>query len=413
MACDIMIDIVFQDKTRMSVDNALLAECFGVFRFILDDMPFVTEIPVDKGDVALLSALLHLHLHPDNLPIEYFEKYDDERRMELTKTADFYACGDRSLWYLRSLVSEHLMLFERHPSWFRATNAEQFDPDAALKTIFIRETEHTYVLGPRRELIRPLLKNVTNRYTRLAVARHVTLPGSIESLLLIGQDHLLLAGGAALFTITGDLIIPRDYDIYAFGFPDVLSANAYVMGILSKFRTCYLGLAQFDDVINVELGEGTIHGSISVQIMLYTYNQSPAHILNAFDIQACKVGMYFCRGHGLKAVYLPTWMESMKCHAIWLNPAKLSASYAYRIAKYWAKGFDVELFSEIAGARENTGANELLKLERAISSKSVFKRIYPSDVLIMALQNGVPVTTKLYSYLHPNVVKRDDTLEWH
>lgn len=173
------------------------------------------------------------------------------------------------------------------------------------------------------------------------------LPPWLRSFL---EEHssFIVAGGAALGYASPVVAGGDDIDIFATG-----SRSEAERGLWCALHT-WPGArvaARTGNAVTVVVDETT------VQFVLRLCDGVSA-VLHAFDMDACKVALWWDVGAaGSRLAALPAWFYAMRHLAVHVDPVRCSPSYVPRLAKYYAKGFDVFVPGLLRGAllRRNLG----------------------------------------------------------
>lgn len=159
------------------------------------------------------------------------------------------------------------------------------------------------------------------------------LPSIVETILRKGRGQMILAGGSVLGKIAKECLPGADYDFFLYGIEEE-HAN---------FILKYIGdLPEVSETSRSEHAVSFRTADIIFQIITRLF-RNPAEILLGFDIPACRVGIHIDI-HNCRHVWAtPSWVECMRCRAIWIDETLWSTSSAVRLCKYYCKGFDVFL----------------------------------------------------------------------
>ena len=172
----------------------------------------------------------------------------------------------------------------------------------------------------------------------------------IKQILSLG--NVVISGGFALQHLSSQKCIAQDIDIFVYGLKeeeatrklqqigDLLGGQPYLTSNAYTFVDTNLE-AEANEKITYkeELYSVPTMFNISCQVILRLYD-TPAEILHGFDIPACKVLMMMDNG-AIKYYGTPSFIETMRYNAIWIDTERQSSTYALRLIKYYCKSFDV------------------------------------------------------------------------
>ena len=158
-----------------------------------------------------------------------------------------------------------------------------------------------------------------------------SFPSIIDTILRTAPACVMLAGGSVLGEIAKNCSRGTDYDFFLFGV-DAERASNILDGIA--------GLSKVKEIHRSEYAITFRTGELIFQIITKLF-RNPAEILHGFDISACKIGLYIDERNRRNLLATPSWVESMKHRAIWVDDRTWSRSSAIRLCKYYCKGFDV------------------------------------------------------------------------
>lgn len=171
-----------------------------------------------------------------------------------------------------------------------------------------------------------------------AIRLHIErIPDFVLETLLVHSGNMILAGGAALHAMCPYASPGNDYDLYVLGSPGLICK--IVFGLMQDERTSLVAVSHM--AITFMVKEDDTTPSYTMQIILRGY-ESTEEVLCSFDIEPCKVGLYFC-DDVLKAVATDSWVTTVRHAAFSVDPHRWDKSTATRILKYYCKGFDVYL----------------------------------------------------------------------
>lgn len=179
---------------------------------------------------------------------------------------------------------------------------------------------------------------------RFATAARVAgaVPAALAPVLREFRGHLFVGGGAAAQAVLPHLnpVERQDVDLFVHGL-----TRAEADALLGRMGECLSPCPVFftDNAVTFVLDPG-MHSEVVVQVVLRLY-ASPDEALLGFDIAAS--GVMLCAGQepgSYEAWGTASFFAAAATGAVWVDPERQSASYAWRFLKYWARGFDVLLF---------------------------------------------------------------------
>jgi hypothetical protein len=291
--------------------------------------------------------------------------------------------------------TDYETLYLHHRKWYEASQRERLDPDAAMVTFGLSAPfpESMKDVPDSPDLVRPFMFGKSNGNGQLVGLRNDAesnecLP-AILNLLRLGKGHLMLAGGAALYILAGG-VRPDDYDVFFYGTDDVMVAAEFIKGVVATLQVTDFKVDENSRTVTFYVkSDPSSKGRHKIQIILRAFT-TPASILNGFDIQACKVGIYISSDDVAMVACLPTWIESITNKTIWVDPINTMPSYKYRLAKYWSKGFDVELLDTVV---PGSVINEIENVLGVYLDGHLGREIWPSTVRELAMKRGVAVSS--------------------
>lgn len=184
--------------------------------------------------------------------------------------------------------------------------------------------------------------NAPRRGGRTFMTQDVALTHLVDRVLRLG--NVVAAGGCAV-DLMG--IAPgSDVDFFLWGLPSPEAATEHLGRVVRELgqRHQIASMYVSDNAVTVHLLPPPSRGrrnKLTVQIILRLYG-SPDEILHGFDIPACKACAVVVddrrRYYGTAS-----FVKSATERIVWVDPERQSMSYATRLGKYWAKGFDVLL----------------------------------------------------------------------
>ena len=193
---------------------------------------------------------------------------------------------------------------------------------------------------------------------------------TIKNILALG--NVVISGGFALQQLASHCCIAQDIDIFVYGL-DENEAHVKLQQIgdlLGGHPYLTTNAYTFIDNLNLEKEETAIRDlylndipnmyNITAQVILRLY-ETPAEILHGFDIPACKVLMMMHEGT-IKYYGTPSFVETMRYNAVWIDTERQSSTYALRLIKYYCKFFDVVM----------TGYNKDL-IDKELIHKNLFQ----------------------------------------
>lgn len=398
-----LIHLIFCDENVLDIQLNVLREHFGLFEFIgqhnklgvsvvTDNTINLSGLPIKK---AALMILLAISQYGDACVscdlMKSGVKYED--------VITAHSCLDTNVYVNTFIEHGHLYnrfaMFNICPLLFEATVYESI----IRRDIALGETSPLHGLVPvscdelsnmtktnipksdihlfEKVLSEERTQQNLSEYYRMAIQHQKeendkTLAYALDiinKVILLG--NVCVAGGAAL-QILNQSCAAGDIDVFIWGLTEE-QANAKVRQIVnllgSKYNCCFTGNAY-----TFALSRGVI---LQVICRLYT---SPSEIIHGFDIQACKVlAMYDDNDGCMKFYGTRTFIESMVHNCVWVDTERQSKTYAVRLIKYFAKGFDVivpglvrrQLDCEImtTGMKQLKGLAFLMRLEREIRVK--------------------------------------------
>ena len=182
----------------------------------------------------------------------------------------------------------------------------------------------------------------------------------IKQILSLG--NVVISGGFALQHLSSQKCIAQDIDMFVYGLNeeeatrklqqigDLLGGQPYLTSNAYTFVDTNL---EADNVTYEEQNYCVpTMFNISCQVILRLY-ETPAEILHGFDIPACKVLMMM-DDDAIKYYGTPSFIETMRYNAIWIDTERQSSTYALRLIKYYCKSFDVVMTGYNSGIVDKT-----------------------------------------------------------
>lgn len=176
------------------------------------------------------------------------------------------------------------------------------------------------------------------------------IPAGLHEVLVRHSKHLVIAGGFASSACLPHLspVENQDIDMFVWGVSpqqasviadDVGRAIAEIPATSCKcFRTgnAVTWTAYFrDDAVDV--------GVRTFQLVARLY-ATPEEMLYGFDVQAAAVCLRLVAGGRVEAWGTASFFAAVAANAVWVDPERQSATYALRLLKYYARGWEVFLF---------------------------------------------------------------------
>ncbi len=164
------------------------------------------------------------------------------------------------------------------------------------------------------------------------------LPVFVQHILVMGRSRLALAGGS-IVGVVGRFVTPgNDYDLFTYGI-----GGSEATGLLEDIlRLPGVSIAaRTGNAVTIMYKESPESKMISIQIILRLY-RSVSHIVSSFDLPPCKI-VAFMEDSGLQLLATASWMSAMRSMSFWIDEEAWSTSTAYRLIKYYTRGFDVVL----------------------------------------------------------------------
>jgi hypothetical protein len=158
------------------------------------------------------------------------------------------------------------------------------------------------------------------------------LPRLVLDILAIGDGKIACAGGAVLGIVSRFAAPGSDYDMFVLGVTAV-EATALLARIL---------VLPGVDVV-VRTGNAvtlTVAGQAFIVQIILRLNPTLGHLLLGFDLPPCGIGAVMRDGR-IEVFASRSWVASARNMAFWVDELTWSESAAYRIVKYYTKGFDV------------------------------------------------------------------------
>lgn len=188
---------------------------------------------------------------------------------------------------------------------------------------------------------------------------------------LRGFNVFFAGGGAAQVVLPFLEDVPdQDVDIFVVG-TDPEAGDRLVVRMRQMFEpSCQVYITgNAATFVIVADNEGPI-----VQVILRIYS-CMAEALLGFDIAASSVAICVGESGAFEAWGTASFFAAAAAGAVWVDPERQSPSYAWRLLKYWARGFEVLLFGlgplrrvsgdvfESDAPRRLTGLAEILRIE--------------------------------------------------
>ena len=195
---------------------------------------------------------------------------------------------------------------------------------------------------PFRFYERPPVPPRHERHFATAARVAGAVPAALAPVLWEFRGHLFVGGGAAAQAVLPHLnpVERQDVDLFVHGL-----AQAEADALLGRMGECLAPCPVFrtGNAVTFVLDPG-MDSEVVVQVVLRLY-ASPDEALLGFDIAAS--GVMLCAGQepgSYEAWGTASFFAAAATGAVWVDPERQSASYAWRLLKYWARGFDVLLF---------------------------------------------------------------------
>ena len=201
---------------------------------------------------------------------------------------------------------------------------------------FAKRIRYKPIQAPRDSFLFYKRKSMTSLFDAGAATirsdpEDIELPPIISKILGLACGRLMLAGGSLLGKVAIMCSRGADYDFFFFGI-DAQHATRILENIMD-----------LPDVSELHRSEHaiTFGANDSIFQVITRLFRNPAEILHGFDISACKIGLFKDEIDRAHLLATPSWVESMRHRAIWVDERTWSRSSAVRLCKYYCKGFDV------------------------------------------------------------------------
>lgn len=181
------------------------------------------------------------------------------------------------------------------------------------------------------------------RIERRSISKDAFVRALIFRVLCLG--NVVVAGGCALDMI--GIASGSDVDLFVWGLPTSKAATEHVKRIVRELGRDHIdSIYVTDNAVTIHLYERRQEAWRGIpkwtfQIILRLYG-TPDEVLHGFDIQACKACAAVVDGQP-RYYGTQSFVKSAMDGIVWADPERQSMSYAARLSKYWAKGFDVLL----------------------------------------------------------------------
>ena len=161
-------------------------------------------------------------------------------------------------------------------------------------------------------------------------------------------DNVVVGGGFVASALLMNLgVVPnQDVDLFVWGC-DVNRANEIVddiYRILRRSTTAAVTAFATRYAFTFRIADSNMSPAIVIQVVRRIY-PSFYEIPHGFDIAASSAVFRYDRGlDTIQSHVTSSFIVAAELGAVWIDPTRQSASYAWRLLKYWARGLNVMLF---------------------------------------------------------------------
>ena len=234
------------------------------------------------------------------------------------------------------------------------------------------------------------------------------------------SDHVVAAGGFVASTLlkkTTDPVADQDVDLFVWGC-DADDANdivEHIHNVLREIPGAEVTLLATEQAFTFRVKRESPTGATATTIQVVRRIYASFHeIPLGFDIPASAAILRVVvddedddddnEGHLVAVAHgTASFFAAADTNAVWIDPERQSASYAWRILKYWARGFNVFLFGmhrrianlDVLGAplKELRGLSEILAIEHLAVSRNLHRlnhSAFRALNLVSIVRRGLP-----------------------